>query len=44
MTFSLKRFAKFFYETKYLQNAIFMYNVFVSITRKKRKKGIARTT
>ena len=38
MTFSLKQFAKFLYETKYLQNAISMYNVFVSIIKKKRKK------
>lgn len=38
MTFSLKRFAKFLYETKYLQNAIFMYTVFVSITKKKKKR------
>lgn len=38
MTFSLKQFAKFLYETKYLQNAISMYNVFVSIIKKKKKK------
>lgn len=44
MTFSLKQFAKFLYETKYLQNAISMYNVFVSIIKKKKKKkGTART-
>lgn len=38
MTFSLKQFAKFLYETKYLQNAISMYNVFVSIIKKKIRK------